>query len=436
VERRITRVAERVGIKRKKRWGFTDDEARSLRESYYEQYGKPSWMGKSLKKHLGGSHDQKSHGRGGGGGDKGWGDRQKDIDAMANVGPGRDAIMQGFTGISEDDVRQYVTETWGDTIEADARQAVADEMEAEGWVDRSDDPDYEEPLMGNTYQQEFDERLAQRIEDDTDIQIANYDYDIREGMAQDMGLDVDSFDEVYGITHEGISVTGDRVQLSTRVDSVTTGDTWNQNVDVRGTIYDGNGNQVGEFHRRFFIDDSGKLAASHELLDIYDEEHQGTGFAKVFNKQAEDFYISRGITDVHVHAALSVGGYAWAKQGFDWGEKGGAGWSVKGKMDDILSLASSDPSLGGVVSSGRDLRARLDLPSSDPDYPTTREVASWGYVQGASTWPGKATLIGSDWYGKKVLSPDGPRRSTTEQQAAEAAAAEVAEIPGQQALFD
>jgi hypothetical protein len=286
-------------------------------------------------------------------------------------------------------------------------------MADEGWVDNSDDPDYEEPLMGKTYQEEFDERVAQRIEDDLDLYVADYGDEIR---AADLeGLDVESFDEVYGVSHEGISVTGDRVQLSTSVESVTTGDSWDQNVDVRGSIIDGDGNQVGEFHRRFFVDDYGKLSASHELLNIYDEQHQGTGFAKVFNKQAEDYYISRGITDVHVHAAMSVGGYAWAKQGFDWGAKGGAGWSVKGNMDDILSLGSSDPSLGGVIRAGRELRARLDLPSSDPDYPTTREVASWGYVQGASTWPGKTTLIGSDWYGVKTLSPDGPRRSTTEQ---------------------
>ena len=80
-----------------------------------------------------------------------------------------------------------------------------------------------------------------------------------------------------------------------------------------------------------------------------------------------------------------------------------------------------------------DLRARLDLPTYEPDYPTPREVASWGYVQGASTWPGKQALLGSDWYGQKSLTPSGPRLSTTQQEAANQLVA-APELPGQMTL--
>jgi hypothetical protein len=432
--RRIDRVAERVGIKRRKRWGFTADEASSLRESYYEKYGRPGWMDKAvrrIRKHLGGAHDQKSHGRGGGGGDKGWGDRQKDIDAMASRGPDRGVLERGASGGMDDDaVRDRVREDYGDVIEEGARDYVAQEMADEGWVDNSDDPDYEEPLMGKTYQEEFDERVAQRIEDDLDLYVIDYGDEIRQADLD--GLDAEAFDEVYGVYHKGTTPDGRTVELQASVESVEVERYYGDNyTDVRGTIYTENGDYAGNFHRRFFMDDSGNLAVSHELLEISDE-YQGTGFSKVFNKQAEDYYISHGITDVHVHAALSVGGFAWARQGFDWARTGGATWRVKDGMDSVLDSGLLP---GSVERSGRALRARLDLPTSDRDYPTPREVASWGFVRGADTWPGKESMLGSDWYGIKELTPDGPRRSTTETQSGATTGSEP-QIPGQQTLFD
>jgi hypothetical protein len=48
VERRIQRVAERIGIRRKKRWDYTEEEATALRESYYARFGKPTWMDKAI----------------------------------------------------------------------------------------------------------------------------------------------------------------------------------------------------------------------------------------------------------------------------------------------------------------------------------------------------------------------------------------------------
>jgi hypothetical protein len=425
VERRITRVAERVGIKRKKRWGFTDDEARSLRESYYEKYGRPSWMDKSLRKHLGGAHDQKAHGRGGGGA-SGWGDRQKEIDAMASAGPSRDALEGGVSGgMSDDELRERISEDFAESIDEDARTYVEERMADEGWVDNSDDPDYEEPLIGKTYQEEFDERLEDVRSEVTDSYVDNYGEEYRNQATEDLGLDADSFNEVYGTGHTGMTPDGREITLQASVENVYV-NKWDESIDVDGTIYDADGNWAGEFQRKFSRDESGDMVVEHALLRI-EGDYQGTGFSKVFNRTAENYYISHGVNKVDIHAALDVGGYAWAKQGFDWAPKGGATSNVKRQFDEVLD----NPSLpASVRRSGANLRSRLDLPSSDPDYPTPREVASWGYVQGASTWPGKQTLLGSDWYGQKSLTPSGPRQSTTQQDPAAA----VAELPGQMAL--
>jgi hypothetical protein len=433
--KRVESIAARVGIKRKKRYQFTDEQATQMRDSYYERYGKPSWMGKAFKivrKHLAGSHDQKSHGRGGGGGESGWGDRQKEIDAMASAGPSRDALESGTSGgMSDDEVRDRIAEDYADSIDEQARDTVQQSMDDDGWVDVAtldeSDPRYDPdgPLMGPTYQEEFDSRMAQVREDITESYVYDYGDEYRNQATQDLGLDADAFNEVYGTSHTGMTPDGREVTLQASVENVYRNQ-WDESIDIDGTIYDADGNWAGEFQRKFFRDESGDMVVEHALLRIEDD-YQGTGFSKVFNRTAENYYISHGVNKVDIHAALDVGGYAWAKQGFDWAPKGGATSNVKRQFDDVLSSPSLPAS---VRRSGESLRTRLDLPTSDPDYPAPREVASWGYVQGASTWPGKQTLLGSDWYGQKSLTPSGPRQSTTQQEAA----ATVAEVPGQMTL--
>jgi hypothetical protein len=440
VERRITRIAERVGIKRKKRYQFTDEQATRMRDSYYERYGKPSWMGKAFKivrKHLAGSHDQKSHGRGGGGGESGWGDRQKEIDAMASAGPSRYALETAVGGgMSDDEVRERIAEDFSESIEEQARDTVQESMDDEGWVDVTtldeSDPRYDPdgPLMGPTYQEEFESRMAQVREDITESYVYDYGDEYKNQAQADAGIDPDTFNEVYGVTHVGVTADGVEVTMTAQVENVYV-DPYGDGIVVSGNVYDQDGNIATSdpWERKIYME-NGELVAENALLRL-EPEYRGLGFAKTFNTNAENYYISHGIDKVNVHAALDVGGYAWAKQGFDWAPKGGATWTVKGQFDDVLS----DPSLpASVRRSGMDLRARLDLPNYDPDYPTPREVASWGYVQGASTWPGKQTLLGSDWYGQKSLTPSGPRQSTTQQEAAAAAAAAAAELPGQMTL--
>lgn len=419
VQSRMESIAERVGLRKPvKTWTVSSEQADRMRESYYEKYGKPSWMEKvrDLLKHLGSAHDQKSHGRGGGSSSR-WGDRQKDIDAMALAGPSGSSLRAAAAGAFADDdlIRQEVIGAYGEYIEEDAKESALSRLRDEG-VD-PDSPEFEE---------RFNRLVEQEREYYEDSYTSLYGSEFKDQAAASLGVDVDSMNEVYGVTHAGVTPDGRYVELEARVEEVyVSTDSWEQGVFVSGSVYDGDGDYMGEFQRKFFIDDDGSLVVEHALLQI-DESVQGTGFSKAFNKQAEDFYISHGVEGVDIHAALDVGGYAWAKQGFDWAPKGGATSSVKDRFDGVLSDRSLPPRLRA---SGEDIRRRLDLRSYDPDYPSPREVASWGYVRNAPTWPGKEVMLGSDWFGRKDLSPDGPRRSTTEAEAA--ANPPGAEIPGQ-----
>lgn len=430
IQSRIESIATQLGIRKPvKTWTVSSEQADRMRDSYYEKYGKPSWMEKMRRLFKHAQHDQSSHGNWAGGGKSGspWGDRQAEIDAMSGLGPSARAIKNAVTPIDDDVLRERIAEDYGEMIRDDAETAVTEAMQAEGWVDHSDDPDYEPPTVGRTYQEEFDARVESEMEFYVDIYVDNYGFEYRQQAAQGDGqLDTDTFNEVFGMSHTGYRENGTEVTLQTNVDYVeVVPSSWNQEMTVYGTVYDLDGNEKGEFQRKFFVDDSGDLVVEHALLDISDDV-QGVGFSKAFNRQAENYYISHGIEKVNVHAALGVGGYAWAKQGFDWAPRGGATGSVKSRLSRMLD----DPMLPrSLRESGQSIADRFRLPPYDVDYPTPRELASWGYVRGAPTWPGKMVMLGSSWYGQKSLSPDGPRQSKTE--ADLAANPPSSEIPGQ-----
>jgi hypothetical protein len=85
---------------------------------------------------------------------------------------------------------------------------------------------------------------------------------------------------------------------------------------MSGSVLDDGGEVVGEIERHVALHASGRLTIQHALLDI-DEGFQGTGFARAFNQQAFSRYAKAGVDDVTVFAAHNVGGYAWARQGFE-----------------------------------------------------------------------------------------------------------------------
>lgn len=363
-----------------------------------------------VEKHLGGKHDQKSHGRGGGssggGSASGWGDRQRDIDVAARRGPSAEALQAGMNagyGEDEDTIRQTIVEQYGEQIEEDARYYAEESLAADGIT--PDDPGYET---------ELESRIDSERDNVTQSYVDNYGEDVRDQMRTDSGLDVETFDEVYGVQHTGVNIDGEEVTLYAGVTDVQAS---YDGVDVYGEVNDANGGWAGEFHRRFFVDDNGDPAVYHELLQL-DESAQGTGFAKTFNKAAEDYYISHGVTKVYVHAALDGGGYAWAKQGFDW-QDGGPTASVT----DRLSRVISEPGMPrSVVDQGNGILDRfVNLDQGHPDYPTPSEVAMVGYVPGAPTWPGKEAMRGADWFGVKHLTPSGPRTTAAERAALTAA---------------
>ena len=168
-----------------------------------------------------------------------------------------------------------------------------------------------------------------------------------------------------------------------------------------GAITDGDGQYVGDVVRAFERDSSeGDIHAYHDRLSIR-RDFQGQGIGSAFLKACEDSYVRVGITEIRLHANLDVGGYAWARTGFDFLDRKEAAATVNGMIDGIQP---SDPP------SVRDELLAIRGKMSDGQWPTPFELSNVGYSQrsladGRVTWFGKEMLMTMEWNAKKILTP-------------------------------
>lgn len=81
---------------------------------------------------------------------------------------------------------------------------------------------------------------------------------------------------------------------------------------ISGTIVDADGNEIGQITRS--VDLNGTVF--HDLFDLK-PEYQGQGFASRLNAHAENVYRRRGVRQIELEAGMDVGGYAWARQGYN-----------------------------------------------------------------------------------------------------------------------
>lgn len=184
---------------------------------------------------------------------------------------------------------------------------------------------------------------------------------------------------------------------------------------VAGNIEDDQGNRVGTFTRSVSLNkEDGKRTASHSSLNLA-PKMRGQGFAEAFNSNAIDWYRANGIGEVHLFTA-EVGGYAWARAGYDWGAPSGAEGVLK------RVKAAAEPSSFGISVDGnavpddrleaqrqlaRDLLKRAESAKfGEVGYPTPYEISQLGRWPGAGKddmWIGKAIMLDSSWQGVRYL---------------------------------
>ena len=124
---------------------------------------------------------------------------------------------------------------------------------------------------------------------------------------------------------------------------------------------------------------------------------QGTGFGSRFNSHAEGVYREQGMDRIELAANVDVGGYAWARAGYDFDPRADVhgGLKVQERFDAAMRNEKFAPHRATVAA----LSARTG--GSNP--PTPAEWAMVGHTPGATMWAGKEIMLGSSWAGVKKL---------------------------------
>lgn len=205
--------------------------------------------------------------------------------------------------------------------------------------------------------------------------------------------------------------------LSVDVTEATT--TYDNSMVIAGNITNAEGHRVGTFTRTIARPREGEPYAAHGSLYL-SPKVQGQSFAEEFNRNAVQWYRDNGVKTIRLHAADDVGGYAWARAGYDFAD------ANSGKAIMMRVLAAAEP--GSVPDTQRVENNMKRIPADrlaeqqrlagdlfdrsetaefgSVGYPTPYEVSQLGRWPGAGKddmWIGKAIMLGSSWKGVRYL---------------------------------
>lgn len=171
-------------------------------------------------------------------------------------------------------------------------------------------------------------------------------------------------------------------------------------------IQNADGVELGGSRRIWRVEDDGSLTVHHSVLNL-DRTVQGGGFGQRFNARAEAAYRAAGVTEIDLEANLDVGGYTWATQGYDF--NGAADLATVAKR--FRKLAQQDPAVASEIQAL--LKRSTARHFAAGTHPTPFEWAMLGRDRAASQrrpdgreillWPGKQTMLGSKWKGRKTI---------------------------------
>lgn len=156
-------------------------------------------------------------------------------------------------------------------------------------------------------------------------------------------------------------------------------------IEFDGVILDKNGEQVGRSVIEINVDDYGERRAYIHLLAFHPSA-QGGGFGKRYMAHAEDVLFAVGADYIELEAALTVGGYFWARAGYDF--------------KNVRML----PDLKDLVSQEWKLRYNEDMPKKILDnIEHSWDIAALRGPNGDKL--GKELMLGTHWHGIKP-NPD------------------------------
>lgn len=184
-------------------------------------------------------------------------------------------------------------------------------------------------------------------------------------------------------------------------------------IGVSGRIFQ-DGHLIGSFQRTFTRKANGQLIVEHDLLAI-ERKYQGTGFANQFNRNLFDWYRRSGVHHVEVHANIDVGGYTWARQGFDFRSNAEVRRYFRSLRTKLARLTGGGRAALLERFPGMTYDQVYEQLTLAQDYLATGleggrvsayDLSQLGRRPGMGRndmWIGKELMLGSDWYGTLIL---------------------------------
>lgn len=179
---------------------------------------------------------------------------------------------------------------------------------------------------------------------------------------------------------------------------VTGGTVAKSRVMAFGVIKDAKGKEVGSFERILQRRRNGAWYALHNHLEL-DPPVQGRGFAFEWNRIMETWYRRNGIREIHLQAGYEVGGYAWARFGYQWLTKKDAQLVASTVYDALDSNFYTRRQREATVEVVRQFYGKRRL----ADLPSPYELSEAGHIPTRRNWPGRDGMLGSTWLGVKPL---------------------------------
>ena len=170
---------------------------------------------------------------------------------------------------------------------------------------------------------------------------------------------------------------------------------WNSKMGIKVfiDINDSSGQKIGSMFRTFSRKE-GILSVTHQSFSL-EKKFQGKGIATDIIEHSENEYEKLGVNAITLTASDRIGGYIWARQGYDFRND-----KEKDRIQNLLKKSVTKLHEKGMISG--DLEPLLETLDS---FNHSWEFASWNpsYREKDSENLGKTFLLGQQWDGVKSL---------------------------------
>lgn len=186
-------------------------------------------------------------------------------------------------------------------------------------------------------------------------------------------------------------------------------------ITLNGQVYDKNGGIIGTIVRSINYKDGEPVEVHNDYLQL-NSDQQGQGIASDLYRRQEDWFIREGVPIVTILANIDVGGFAWARKGFDYDGPEEAARHLRSIARRARSLNLPEDDIKYFERAARAARNALGDRFAPKTWPTPYEVSQYGYKPGDTMWPGKDLMLGTHWNAIKHLDPPAaPAGGTREQ---------------------